>query len=184
MYDKIRVRSWSKNANIQLIMAQNTHQFVLSPLCQKLVEENDKKYQLLDIQNIISLLLLHIKYFYCRLEFMVWRNLLKIYVLQSWSAASNALESGEIFRREATWREWCQPGSPLEETMGLLPFPSVHLLPGCVEMKSFLCWMLPSRCSALFQKWRQQEKPAWDKTLRTWVKINFSSLMLFILDVL
>lgn len=130
---KIRVRSWSKNANIQLKMAQNTHQFVLSPLSQKLMEENDKKYQLLDIQNIISLLLLHIKYFYCRPESMVWRNLLKIYVLQSCSAASNALESGEIFRREATWERMMSARMSFGRDYGTL---ALSLCPSA----AWLCW--------------------------------------------
>lgn len=40
-------------------------------------ERKWQKYQLFDIQNIIPLLLLHINYFYCRPESMVWRGLLK-----------------------------------------------------------------------------------------------------------
>lgn len=159
---KIRVQSWNKNANIQLKMAQNTHQVVLSPLCHEFMKENDKKYHLFDIQNIISLLLLHINYFYCRPESMVWRGLLKMSMCYSlglqpvmpWKVVTSLGE-------RPTGKKWCQPGCPLEGTMGLLPFLSVYLLPGCVETNSFFCWMLPSRCSTLFQKWRQQEEPAW-----------------------
>lgn len=125
-------------------------------------ERKWQKYQLFDIQNIIPLLLLHINYVYCRPESMVWRGLLKksmcyslgLQPVMPWKVMTSLGE-------RPTGKKWCQPGCPLEGTMGLLPFLSVYLLPDCVETNSFLCWMLPSRCSTLFQKWRQLEEPAW-----------------------
>lgn len=100
---KTGVQSWNKN--VQLKMAQYTYQFVLTPLLQKFMEGNDKKINsmtcLSTFKNIISLLLLHRKYHYCKSDPILWKSFLKICMLKSWSPAWDALESGEIFGRQA-----------------------------------------------------------------------------------
>lgn len=144
-----------------------------------------KKYHLFDIQNIISLLLLHINYFYCRPESMVWRGLLKMSMCYSlglqpvmpWKVVTSLGErpTGKkmISARMSFGRDYGTPALSL-----------------CL-FAAWLCWdeqlsllNAPIKMFYLVSEMKAAGRASMGKSLRTWIKINFSSLKLLTLDVL